>query len=182
MIKISPKAKRILLAIAVIITLLIYFSKDIFWIAYRWAVTPRKARTEIPVNYRVGWWPAQFCLSVDSFQVEIVESNLGFMNSESLFAYTVYGRLINPPRSFAELTIKEVHLSDRINRDTAQHYDRIIEITPIVQMDVNEGAAIAEKQFSFRNELNITSMFWGGNSIKFICGQHDQTVEFRQPK
>lgn len=180
MLHLSQKTKRIFIAAILVIGTLVYFSKEIFWAIYPWYIEPRKARTEIPVTYQVGWWSSQYNLVIDSFRVEIVESNLNLFNDKSLFAYSVFGRLKNQKHITA--SIKEVHLSERLNQDSTIKIDRIVEITPIVSIDVAKNRQAGEQPFHFRNELNVTSGFWGGNSIKFVCGNKEQVVEFRQRK
>jgi hypothetical protein len=180
MFKISRTAKRIGIISIALIAILAFFSKDIAWAIYYWSIKPRKARIEIPVTYRVGWWPGQQWLTIDSFRVEIVESHLNLFNDQSLFAYTVFGKIKNT--KFVECFIEEVHLSERLNRDTSVHVDRIVEITPVVSLKGSKKEVPETTTFKFRNELNITSGFWGGNSIKFICGSKEQIIEFRQKK
>jgi hypothetical protein len=141
---------------------------------------PRKPKLEIPVTYNIGWWSDQKALTVDSLQVDIIESKLNLFNSKSLISYKVSG-LLNYEGHW-QPTISEVHISERINLDTTIHCDRIIEITPIIEDKENKNAKGGSDKFEFKNEHTITSNHWGINRIKFICGQKEQTIELRQSK
>jgi len=135
---------------------------------------------EIPITYNVGWWTNQEAISVDSLKIEIVESKLNLFNNQSLIAYEVSGQLTN--KQGWKASIKEVHISERINLDTALHCDRIIEITPIVKFKEHEKLEILSERFKFRNEHTIVSNHWGINRIKFVCGQKEQVIALRQRK
>ncbi|MFN0201647.1 MAG: hypothetical protein ACKVTZ_09010 [Bacteroidia bacterium] len=144
------------------------------------SVEPRKPKLEKPVTYNIGWWANQKALIVDRLQVDIIESKLNLLNSESLISYTIGGRL-NYQKSWQPV-IEEVHISERINLDTTLNCDRIIEITPVIQDKENQNASDGFTKFEFKNEHTITSNHWGINRIKFICGQKEQTIELRQRK
>ena len=141
---------------------------------------PRRPKFELPITYSIGWWSNQKSLSIDSLQIEIVESKLNLFNSKSLISYKVSGQLTF--EGHWQPIIKEVHISERINVDTTLRCDRIIEITPIVTSKENKNINGGSDKFEFRNEHTITSNHWGINVIKFICGQKEQTIELRQTK
>lgn len=141
---------------------------------------PRKPRLEIPVTYNIGWWSDQKALSVDSLQVDILESKLNLFNSKSLISYKISGHL-NYEGHWQPI-IEEVHISERINLDTTLNCDRIIEITPIIEDKENKNTNGGSDKFEFKNEHTITSSHWGINRIKIICGQKEQTIELRQSK
>ena len=144
---------------------------------------PRAPRLQVPVTYRVAWWPYQGSMFIDAFNVEVVESKLSIFNSESLIAYTVKGNFASPVgRWYSDIT--EVHISERIINDTTLHYDRIIEITPIV---TNTKMASTDRRgvlddFMFTNEILINSAHSGVNRIMFVCGERQRIVELTQDK
>ncbi len=140
---------------------------------------PRNPRLEIPVTYNIGWWTNQNAFYIDSLKISIVESNLNLFNSESLISYNVFGNFKH--ESYWLCKIKEVHISERINLDTTLFYDRIIEITPIIENKDTKANGETTK-FEFKNEHTITSNKWGINKIKFICGQKEQIIELHQSK
>lgn len=141
---------------------------------------PRSPKLEIPIAYNVGWWSSQEALSIDSLKIEIVESKLNLFNEKSLIAYEISGELAN--KQDWKASIKEVHISERVNTDTTLHCDRIIEITPVVKYKEHEKLKIKSERFKFRNEHTIVSNHWGINRIKFICGKREQIIELRQRK
>ncbi len=141
---------------------------------------PRRPKLEIPVTYNVGWWSSQEALSIDSLNIEIVESKLNLFNSKSLISYRVSGKLTY--EGHWKAIIDEVHISERINFDTTLNCDRIIEITPVIDDIKDEKANGGIDRFEFKNEHTIVSNHWGINRIKFICGQKEQTIELRQSK
>ena len=141
---------------------------------------PRRPKIEIPVTYNIGWWSDQKALLVDSLTIDIVESGLNLFNSKSSISYKVSGHLGYEGHWQPE--INAVHISERINLDTTLHYDRIIEITPIIKDKSNDNVNGGTDKFEFKNEYTITSNHWGINSIKFICGQKQQIIELRQAK
>ena len=141
---------------------------------------PGYPRIEIPVTYNIGWWSYQKALNIDSLKIDIIESRLSLFNSKSLIAYKVFGHLKYTGNW--QPIIEEVHISERINRDTTLNCDRIIEITPVIKVKENKKNNGGTDKFEFKNEHVITSNHWGINRIKFICGQKEKTIELRQVK
>jgi hypothetical protein len=140
----------------------------------------KRPTLEIPVTYNIGWWSNQKMLSIDSLHIEIVESYLNLMNAKSIVSYRVGGHLTYEGQWQPKIT--EVHISERMCHDTTSHYDRIIEITPIIKTTKNEKVNGGSHKFEFTNEHIITSNQWGINRIKFVCGQKEQVIELRQKK
>lgn len=141
---------------------------------------PRSPKRTIPITYTIGWWTNQSALSVTSLQIELVESKLNLFNTKSLIAYTVSGELTNQTHWKAKIT--KVHISERINYNTSLDYDCIIEITPIVTGKENKTVQAGATSFEFKNEHQITSIQWGINRIKFVCGPIEQRIELNQKK
>ncbi|MWB92885.1 hypothetical protein GON26_00760 [Flavobacterium sp. GA093] len=139
---------------------------------------PRNSKIEIPVTYNIGWWAYQDDLTIDSLKIVIIESKLNLFNSKSLISYSVYGKMKYD--GHWEPEIKNVHLSERIEKDSVKN--RIIEITPIISVKENETLKGGIKQFKFKNEHTIISNQWGNNTIKFICGNKEQIIILQQRK
>lgn len=161
----------ILSALAFYLYLTDFGRKSIF------SAEPRNPKFEIPITYNIGWWSYQDCLTVDSLEVGIVESSLNMFNSKSLISYKVSGKI-----SLVGKTIEEVHISERLNLDTTFHYDRIIEITPVVEDKNKKSSNGWSDRFVFKNEHTIRSGGYGRNRIKFICGTKEQIIELIQQK
>lgn len=141
---------------------------------------PGKPKLEIPVTYTIEWWPEQNKMTVESFDIDIIESNLNLLNSKSLIAYKVSGILksVGQWKSF----IYKVHISERFNSDTTKPYERVIEITPVVSAKKMENTTDSTDPFEFKNEHIVFSSQWGVNRIKFVCGSKEQIIELRQRK
>jgi hypothetical protein len=141
---------------------------------------PRQPKLEIPVTYNIGWWSNQKDLSIESLNIEIVESKLNLFNSKSLISYRISGKLTYD--KFWRTFIDEVHISERINNDSSLNCGRIIEITPVLNNQENKKPKRVSEKFEFKNEHTITSNRWGINRIKIICGDKEQTIELHQYK
>jgi len=169
----------IVLAVGYYLYLTDFGKKDILSIAVL-SAGPRNPKLEIPVIYNIGWWSNQKELNIDSLKIDILEDRLSLFNSKSLIAYKVFGHFKHI--GHWQPIIEEVHISERINRDTTLHCDRIIEITPVVKVKENNKVNGGTDKFAFKNEHIIISNHWGINRIKFICGQKEKTIELHQVK
>jgi hypothetical protein len=172
------------------ISIIIILSIFLFFVCYYLLITdfgrkgilsnePRKPKIEIPVIYNIGWWSSQDDLVIDSLIIKIIESKLNVMNFKSLISYTVYGK-IKSNNGHWESKIKEIHLSERIEKDSLKN--RIIEITPILSVTKKVNEKNGVKKFEFTNEHTIISNDWGNNTIKFICGNKEQIINLQQRK
>ncbi|ENA1803020.1 hypothetical protein ABF179_002442 [Flavobacterium psychrophilum] len=141
---------------------------------------PRKPKVEIPVTYNIGWWANQKTLTIDTLEINVIESKLNLFNSKSLISYKVAGELTY--EGYWQPKIKEVHISERINLDTLINCDRIIEITPVVEVEENRKTKGGKNKFEFKNEHTIISNHWGINRIKIVCGKKEQIIELKQVK
>lgn len=93
--------------------------------------------------------------------------------------------LSNDPRrarqeEFCKAWIRKVHISDRLNSDTNIKSDRIIEITPVVDVKSKMKYPGGDRTVQFTNEMTIPSVRQGINRIKFICRKHEQNIELKQ--
>jgi hypothetical protein len=141
---------------------------------------PDLPKIEIPVTYNVAWWAHQKDLVIEDFKVNIVENNLHLFNNKALISYKIKGKIKYD--GHWKPNIKEVHISERINKDSTQNFSRIIEITPIVEVkkDINANGGIED--FEFTNQHIITSGKFGLNRIKIICENKDTIIELQQRK
>ncbi len=98
----------------------------------------------------------------------------------SLISYTIFG-IIGYRGSWVP-SIKGVHISDQLYKDTSQPYDRIIEFTPFAKTELNENVNGGVIKFHFTNELTIKSIHWGENVMKFSCFDKEQIIELFQRK
>ena len=106
---------------------------------------PRKPKIEIPITYNVSWWSYQEDLTIENLKIDIVESKLNLFNSKSLISYKIKGEIKYD--GHWKPYIKEVHISERINKDSLQSINRIIELTPIVKVENDKSANGGIKEF-----------------------------------
>jgi hypothetical protein len=141
---------------------------------------PSNPKIEIPITYNISWWSYQEDLIIDDLELNIVESKLNLFNGKSLISYKIKGN-IKYERNWKP-NIKELHISERINKDSTQNFSRIIELTPIVEVKDNGRENGGIEYFEFKNEHIITSGNWGWNRIKIICGNKEKIIELQQRK
>ena len=150
-----------------------------------------KAKLEVPLNYKIGWWAHQDNLEIKEFSVEIVKSNRNMFSMESLIRYKISGELTGKNR-WAPY-IKEVHVSERfiepIDRTVSPVSTRkeklpeaIIEITPIVEAKSSSLYSGGKIKFSFTNEHVIESFHWGENLVRLKCGAFQKDITLHQNK
>lgn len=179
MIKKILKILAIIISVLFVIILVSYLYLTEFGRRELFTGARTKADLEVPVTYNIGWWAYQDALSIDSMNIKIEESRLHLFNSKSLISYTIIGSL---KHEHWMPMIKEVHISERLNSDTTLNYDRIIELTPIVKVDVDQKNEEEIIRFNFKNEHIINSNAWGLNRVKFVCGTKEQIIELYQRK
>ena len=153
---------------------------------------PRNPKLEISETSKIGWWPYQESLKIDSFTVEIVESKLNLFNRKSLIKYTVRGKLSND--GHWKPSIKSIHVSQRFLRiydrelhpyldtDTTKTPEAMIEITPIIEVVNDDNYNGEEIEFEFTNELKLESFHWGNNWVRFKCADKWQDLTLEQRK
>jgi len=141
---------------------------------------PRSPKNEIPITYNIGWWDYQNDLIINEFNINIVESKLSLFNSKSLISYKIVGKINYSGKWKPNINL--IHISERINKDTTQNYQIIIEITPIVNITKDEKLNGGIENFEIINEHIIQSVNWGENRIKFVCENKDTIIMLAQRK
>ncbi|WP_108869159.1 hypothetical protein [Aquimarina aquimarini] len=131
---------------------------------------PRNPKVEIKESHTIGWWSKQNTLTVETFEVKIIESKLNLFNSQSLISYHIKGKLCyeNNRKPF----IKNIHVSERFldhTNDSIHNKQAIIEITPIVGVKKDKDYEGEQLEFDVTNEKIINSFQWGENPVKFKC-------------
>lgn len=138
-----------------------------------------QGKLDVPVTYQTAWWAHQDKMLLDDFDVEIVKSDLNLMNSQSIVLYTIKGTL---RCNNSEVLIEEIHISERVNKDEAEVYDRIFELTPVVTCKAQKGASTGVVSFEVKNQHQVKSTHWGTNRILFVCGNMQKMIELEQLK
>jgi hypothetical protein len=141
---------------------------------------PPKPHLQVPVTYNIGWWTNQDSIVIDDLSVKLLDSNLNLFHSNTLVSYQIKGKM--KVGAGWKPHISQVFVSERLNKDTTQHFDRIIELEPVMNCTHLENQTAAIFDFDITNEHVIKSNHWGNNKIKFICGKHESIVSFHQKK
>ena len=176
------RRNKILIWIGAIILLLsgIYFLALPSIVGSMFSAEPRSPKLQISETPNIGWWAYQDALTVDTFQVELIESKLNLFNSKSLIRYTVKGRLSY--KGHWKPSIKDIHVSqmflrqyDRelhpyLDSDTAQTPEALISVTPVIKVTNDEKYNGEELDFEFTNEIKLESFHWGNCWVRFQCG------------
>lgn len=189
------KKKRIIIWTSVLITILIIvfvFGDRLLLSLFFKNLNPRNPKNQIEETYSIGWWGYQDNMKVDSFKVEVIESNLNLFNSYSLVKYNVKGEMKG--KLGWKPFIEKVHISQRfirkynrklhpyLDKDTSKIPEAIFEITPIVKTRKDKDYKEEILKFNFTNEFKIESFHWGNNWIRFQCDSLWTDIILRQTK
>ncbi len=140
-----------------------------------------KVKLEIPVTYALGWWSNQDKLQIDSFSVEILQSTLSLFNTKSLVAYTIRGHL--PYQGEWKPYIQKIHINEHFIPSEGEYQTaEEIDLTPIVNVQVDHSKTGGTEYFCFTNQLYVHSFHWGENTVKFVCGKMEKTIQVMQKK
>jgi len=188
------KRKKILIWIGAIIIALVgsYYLFMPGIISLILSSEPRDPKLEIAETYQIGWWSNQESMTIDSFEVEMVENKLNLFNDKSLISYKVKGKLKSDKNW--KPYIKKIHISQRFIRvynrdlhpyletDTAKIPEAIIEITPVIKVKKDENYSGELIDFEFINEIKLESFHWGNNWVRFKCGAKNEDLILKQRK
>jgi hypothetical protein len=190
--------KRLLLSLALS---LIIITGGFYLLGIAAGFITRPASVDVPVTYKVGWWPSQEALLVTDLKVDVVKSDLNMFNSHSLLSYQIQGTL-SLPRGGWEPYVKEIHISERyvqppiFENDSApksvvatkKHWKNyspqaILEITPVIATRYRKTYKANESiTFGFTNEHRIKSFWWGDNFLAIQCMGFEEMITIRQRK
>jgi len=140
-----------------------------------------KPKSDADFTYKIGWWPYQDELTIDSFSVAVVDSKLNLFNSKSLVRLSIVGKIVGSKNW--EPRIDNVHISEKVIVG-GNFTNSIAEIciTPIVEVEQCEKYNEEIIPFDLTQELVIQSMGWGSNTYKFVCGNVTNELFLRQLK
>ena len=140
---------------------------------------PRNPKNQTETTYNIGWWSHQDGLTIDKFEIEIIESRLNLFNSRSLISYTIQGDMTDDKNW--EPYLKKIHISERFVIDSARRTG-IIELTPVVGVKESNDYNGGQIKLSTTNELQIESFHWGNNKLILKCGQFQKEIQLKQRK
>ncbi len=140
-----------------------------------------KAESDVGYVHRVGWWPYQGDLEIQTFEAEVLDADLTPQNFVSLVQLRISGKMKGPLKY--RPVINKVHLAEHVvHRDMEGKSLAEIHVTPVVEVVSDKEYRAELVHFSLTQELNIESMAWGGNDYLVICGPHKQDVHLVQMK
>jgi hypothetical protein len=135
---------------------------------------PKRAKTEVKEVHKLDWWAKNPNITIESFEVKIVESELNLFNHIAKISYTIKGKMKS--NDGWEPKISSVHVSEQyLPADTLGQIS-VHTFTPIMVTKSSKKAKAGETSFSFTNEHTVSSYRWGQNRFRFICG--DFVTEF----
>lgn len=200
------RKKLLILAVSTLLILLALRLTAKYWIGWFINAEPREPKYEIPITYNIGWQSYQNTFEIDTFSVELVESQLNLFNSYSLIKYHIKGRLVRNKNNW-EPYIKQIHISERVlpqdtlntdtvhtmnialNKDTTRigeiniQPEAIIELTPVIKTIDNDGYKSGQIiEFDITNEHKIQSLHCGDNYIMIKCGEFEIPIILQQRK
>ncbi len=119
---------KIVRILFIIIILLATIAFGTLW----WYTSPKipRLKSDVPIEYRIGWWAYQEAVKLDELDSNIVFGNLSLFNSTSIVEFKLKGTLIykNSWRPY----IKSVHITERWVSTSKQYRVGNIFITPII--------------------------------------------------
>lgn len=141
---------------------------------------PGKAKTQVAVTYKLGWWAKNANLNVESFEVKIIESNLNLFNTTAKVAYTITGTM--KANAGWEPYIGSVHVSEHFENSDSIKQVAVVEVTPIMNTKKNKKQAAGVTRFKVTNEHLVNAYQWGTNTFRFVCGDFITELKLDQKK
>ena len=170
------KIVRVLSIIVGIIILLAAISFGIL----RWYTSPKipSLKSDVPIEYKVGWWAYQEAVKLDELDSKIVFDNLSLFNSTSIIEFKLKGTLIykNSWRPY----IKSVHISEHWESTSSQYRVGNILITPIVAVKDDDSYDGTPIHFHIVVQDYLKSGGWGKSIFKVESqGKKSEVILFQ---
>ena len=166
-----------------IVACVIVFIGGVGYGAIWWYFTPKvpSPNSDVPVEYKIDWWPYQEALTLESLEVTPVFNGLNLSNNTAVVAYHMRGSLSY--RETMRPYIKSVHLSERWEgTDEDGQPVASITLTPIVDR-VNDASYHGEKvTFDLTIEDYLMTSAWGRNNYTVQCGDKSKLIVLTQSK
>jgi hypothetical protein len=143
-------------------------------------VGPKKAKTEVKEIHKLGWWTKNSNMTIESFEVKVVESNLSLFNTTSKISYTISGTMKS--NAGWEPYIGEVHVLEQYEQADSMKQVSVHRFTPVMHTRKNKKFTGGETKFKFTNEHTVSSYSWGQNRFRFVCGDFVTEIVLHQRK
>lgn len=141
---------------------------------------PKKAKTEVKEVYKLEWWSKNANLHIESFEVKVIESNLGLLNHTAKISYTITGTMKTNPGW--EPSVANVHVSEQYENRDSTDMIAVHTFTPVMATTSSKKAKGGETKFKFTNEHTVSTYRWGQNKFRFVCGDFVTEINLDQKK
>lgn len=140
-----------------------------------------RAKSDAEFTYKIGWWPYQKNLTVESLTTEVVDSSLYLFNAKSLIRIKIKGTMQGSngwePRIKKVHIVEEVIVGGNFTNSVAE-----IRLKPIIGVKEKDSYAGVSMPYDLTQELHIHSMGWGSNTYRIICGGITNELNLMQMK
>lgn len=140
-----------------------------------------RATSDVDFTYKIGWWPYQSDLTVETLTTDVADSRLNLFNSTSLIRIkmkgTMHGSKGWEPRIAKVHIAEEVIVGGNFTNSLAQ-----IRLKPIIEVREKTGYAGTPISYDLTQELQLQSMGWGSNRYQIACGGITNEIALIQRK
>lgn len=177
--------KKILIIISIIVTILLVtlftlkVSGFFDWLYLYSLEYRRKPKINTPISYKIDWWGYQDGLTIDSFELEIVESKLNLFNNKAIIKYKIEGKM--KLHKVLKPYIENIYINERfIERDGEKVVELIVQ--PIVSQRNDKKYGGETIHFEVENEHLLNTYRWGKNHYIFRCLDFKRELVLQQSK
>ena len=140
-----------------------------------------RTKSDVDFTCKVGWWPYQKDLTVETLTTKVVDSSLNLFNATSLIRFNIKGTMQGSkgwePRITKVHILEEVIVGGNFTNSFAQ-----IRLKPIVGVKEKDSYAGEPMPYDLTQELQIQSMGWGSNRYQIVCGGITNEISLMQLK
>ena len=148
------------------------------YFGWRWHLLAKipRPRSDVPIEYKIGWWPHQHVINLNGLETRIIFDRLTLLNSTSVVEYRLTGKLTY--REQQRPYIKSVHISERWERvDMEQGNVAAITVTPVVAIREDKSYSGEPVEFDLAVQDYLQSGGWGENHYQVSSfGRHAEIV------
>ncbi len=161
--------------------------------AYFYAIQPRdadgnslanlpKPKSDVPIEYKIGWWAYQGGLSVETIETNTIYDQLNLFNNTAIVEYKLTGTISYKPRW--KPYIKKVHISEyrESPQSNPQPPTATIIITPIVGTQSDDSYNGETITFNVKIQDYLQSGNWGINQYLIRSQNQTSELELKQRK
>ena len=141
---------------------------------------PKRAKTELKEVHKLDWWAKNPNITVKSFEVKVIESELNLFNHYAKVSYTITGTMKH--NDGWDPYLSGVHVSEQYEPADTLGQISVHTFTPIMQTKSSKKAKAGEESFSITNEHIVSSYRWGQNRFRFVCGDFVTEIFLDQKK